>query len=308
MVAIFFPGWLVGALTFSALLASLLCWAPFLIPGALIKALPIPLAQEACARYMDFIASQWVATNQLILRILHAPAWHADLPPRLDPRRSYLLISNHQSWADILVLFDLMHGRAPFLRFFLKRELIWLPIIGVVCWALDMPFMKRHSKSVIAAHPELAKEDLETTRRFCERYRHRPIAAVNFIEGTRFSEAKRIAQRSPFRHLLRPKSGGLSFMLNSMGDQLGGIVDATIAYQPTSKSLAWSWLCGEQSQLAAHIDLLPIPAEMLTGDYESDREFRVRFHAWVNGIWMRKDSRLQGMLNAGHAAQSAHPV
>ena len=305
MISVLLPGWMVGALTFMVMLVVLLFWALlFFVPVMLLKLLlPIPAAQDLLSRLLAGIASQWVASNQVVFRVMHAPAWNLDYHARLDPRKSYLLICNHQSWADILILFDLFYGRTPFLRFFLKQELIWVPLIGIICWALDMPFMKRHSQAAVTANPTLRDEDLATTRRFCAKYRNRPITAVNFLEGTRFTQAKRIAKQSPYRHLLRPKSAGMSFMLNAMGDQFGGIIDVTLAYQPVGdRSLLWSWLCGEQSHMAIHVDTLPIPADLMHGDYDRDPEFRGRFQNWINGIWTRKDARLDRL--SGDASQT----
>jgi 1-acyl-sn-glycerol-3-phosphate acyltransferase len=299
MISVLLPAWLVGIVTFSAMLAVLLFWAVGLLLPLIVLRLLLPFRalQPALSRLMVSVANQWVASNQLVYRVMHAPAWQLDYDARLDPSKSYLLICNHQSWADIQILFDLFHRRTHFLRFFLKHELVWVPVIGVACWALDMPFMKRHSREAIAANPALRGEDLATTRRFCEKYRHRPITVVNFLEGTRFTEAKRDASGSPYRHLLRPKSAGLSFTLNAMGEQFGGIIDVTLAYQPTGRKLVWSWLCGEQSQMAIHVDTLPIPTDLIRGNYEDDAAFRARFQAWVNGIWSRKDARLERMLS-----------
>ncbi len=310
MISVLVPAWLVGVLTFALMLAVLLFWGGLiLLPLTLLRALlPFGLAQATLSPLIVAVATQWVASNQLVYRLMHAPAWHLDYSAQLDPCRSYLLICNHQSWADIQVLFDLFHGRTHFLRFFLKKELIWIPIVGLACWALDMPFMKRHSKEAIASNPALRSEDLKTTRRFCEKYRRRPITVVNFLEGTRFTESKRAATASPYRHLLKPKSAGLSFTLNAMGEQFDGIIDVTLAYQPATKDRVWSWLCGEQSQMAIHVDTLPIPPDMIRGDYEGDEEFRARFQTWVNGIWSRKDARLERMLNGADHAGVAQRV
>ena len=306
MISVFFPAWLVGVMTFLVMLAVLLFWGGLIfLPIMLLKlVLPFPLAQKTLSKLLVAIASQWVASNQLVFRVMHTPHWNLDYRAQLDPRKSYLLISNHQSWADILILFDLFHGRAPFLRFFLKRELIWIPLVGVICWALDMPFMKRHSREAIAANPALRDEDLATTRQFCEKYRRRSITVVNFLEGTRFSESKRASSGSPYRHLLRPKSAGMSFTLNAMGEQFGGVIDVTLAYQHATKPTLWSWMCGEQSAMDIHVDTLPIPQDLIRGDYEADDEFRARFQNWVNGIWLRKDARLERMLNSAGQAQA----
>lgn len=308
MVSVLLPGWLVGCMTFLVMLVVLLFWGGvILLPVLLLKILlPFQACKRPMSKLLAGIASQWVASNQLVFRVMHAPAWDLDYRAQLDPRRSYLLICNHQSWADILILFDLFHGRTPFLRFFLKQELIWVPLIGVICWGLDMPFMKRHSREAVAANPKLRDEDLATTRRFCEQYQRQPITVVNFLEGTRFTEPKRVASGSPFRHLLRPKSAGMSFTLNAMGEQFGGIIDVTLAYQASRKSILWSWLCGEQSQMSIHVHTLPIPTDMIRGDYEADAEFRARFQHWVNSIWSHKDARLERMLDTAGQTQAVH--
>jgi 1-acyl-sn-glycerol-3-phosphate acyltransferase len=296
MFSILLPGYLVGIIKFSMMLAVLLFWFSAMLPGLALKLVPVHALQRAASRYCVWIATQWAGSNHLLYRFIHPLQWDIDIRGRLDPGKSYLLVSNHQSWADILVLFDLLHGRTPFARFFMKQPLIFVPIIGLVCWAMDFPFMKRHSREAIAANPALRGQDLDATRRACEVYRSEPVTVVNFLEGTRFTEAKRQASGSPYKHLLKPKAAGLSFTLNAMGEQFAGIVDVTIAYQPATKGLVWSWLCGEQDQLAMHVDLLPLPAELLHGDYDGDAEFRACFQAWVNSLWQRKDARLERML------------
>lgn len=299
MISIFLPAPVVGALTFLALFSNLLIWGGLIMLLSPLKLLPLPPLQRALTRFLLSLATQWQSVNKLVYRLLHPAAWHIDdRIGTLDPNKSYLIIANHQSWADILVLFDLFYLRLPFLRYFLKRELLYVPLIGTGCWALDMPFMKRHSREAVARNPALRQEDIGATRQACQIYREQPVGLVNFLEGTRFSEAKRQSHQSPYRHLLRPKSAGLSFTLNTMGDQFGGIIDVTIAYRPTPRALAWSWFCGDQDNLHVHADLLPIPPEMLNGDYEADPEFRARFQAWVNGLWSRKDARLERMLNS----------
>lgn len=293
MFSILLPAPLVGVITFLAYLATTITVCIFLLPAILLKLIPYKPLQRGCSRYCVGLAGQWAGTNQLLLRLLHPMQWQIDLRGTLDPKRSYLLICNHQSWADILILFDACHGRVPLPRFFLKQQLIYLPVIGAACWAMDFPFMKRHSKAAIAAHPELRNDDLESTRRACQIYRSEPVTVVNFIEGTRFSEAKRLQKQSPYRHLLRPKSAGLSFALNAMGEQFAGIIDVTIAYRPTQRKwLWWSWFCGDQDNLVLQMDVRPVPLELATGNYELDAEYRARFQAWVNDLWAKKDARL----------------
>jgi 1-acyl-sn-glycerol-3-phosphate acyltransferase len=298
MLAALLPAPIAGLLNGALIIAALILWGGLINVLALFKLiLPFKAARDASRQIAVVFAQNFAASVRLISRVMHAPAWEVDWRGELDPRKSYLLVSNHQSWVDILILFDLFHRRVPLPRFFLKRELMWAPIIGAGCWALDFPFMKRHSREAVAANPALRNEDLIATRRACEIFKSEPVTVVNFAEGTRFTESKRLARESPFRHLLRPKSAGLSFTLNAMGEQFAGLIDVTFAYRPTQdKSILWSWLCGEQNQLAIHVDLLAIPPDLMHGDYDSDPEFRARFQEWINTLWSRKDARLDAML------------
>lgn len=282
------PKPVIGTLTVVLMVPSLLLWSGLMIPAMLIRLLPLFTLQRWCSRYCVWSARRWVGTNQLIFRLLHGlPApdayGHLELEGRLLPGKSYLLVCNHQSWADILILFASFHGRVPFLRFFLKRDLIYVPIIGLVCWAMDFPFMTRKSGAA----------DIATTRRACAVYKLDPVTVVNFLEGTRFTKAKHAAKQSPYRYLLRPKAAGLSYTLNAMGEQFAGLIDVTLVYQPTQRTLVWSWLCGEQRHVRLHTTVSPLPAALLEGDYAGDTGFRERFQAWVNGLWALKDAQLQ---------------
>jgi 1-acyl-sn-glycerol-3-phosphate acyltransferase len=308
MFSAIFPPSIVGLVTSIAVTSTIAATAVLLAPACLVKLIAIRSLQRACSHWCVGVAIGWVAVNRVLFRLLHAVQWQIDIRTPLDPAKNYLLISNHQSWADIILLLDVLHGRVPFPRFFLKHALIYVPVIGMACWGMDFPFMRRHSREKRAAHPELKGQDLEATRRACELYKTEPVTVINFLEGTRFSEAKRAARQSPYRHLLRPKAGGLSFTLNAMGEQFDGIIDVTIAYRPTRKSYLWSFASGEQDRLAVHIDVLPIPAELMHGDYENDAEFRARFQNWVNTLWARKDARLERMLGSHPAVQAQRPA
>jgi 1-acyl-sn-glycerol-3-phosphate acyltransferase len=288
MLSVLLPPSLVGLLAGAVLALSTLTAFLLFVPFIVLKLLvPIAGFRRACTEVLFWIARQWSAFDHVVYRLLYPVAWEIDVRGTLDPNASYLLIGNHQSWIDILLTFDQFHARTPPLCFFLKRELMWVPVIGAACWAMDFPFMSRRSQ----------RADLEATRKFCERFRDQPVTVVNFAEGTRFSEAKRLARGSPYRHLLRPKAAGLAFTLDAMGDQFAGIIDVTIAYRPSKHPILWSFLIGEQTDLAIHIDVLPVPAELMAGNYSEDRAFRDRFHAWLNALWQRKDARLERMIN-----------
>lgn len=297
MISPLLPPTLVGAIGFVLLIASMVLAFLLLLPFALVKlAVPYAPLQRACTEGMFGVVRFWGDCNEFICRLLYPVQWDLEISGRLDPARSYLLLANHQSWIDILLLVHVFRHRVPPVCFFLKRELIWVPIIGFACWAMDFPFMKRHSREAVARNPQLALDDLASTRRACEKFRAHPATVINFAEGTRCTEAKRLARRSPYRHLLRPKAAGMAYALGAMGDQFAGVLDVTIAYRPSRHAPVWSFLSGEQNQLAIHVNVLPLPRELLNGDYLQDAAYRERVQAWINARWEKKDAWLDKWL------------
>jgi 1-acyl-sn-glycerol-3-phosphate acyltransferase len=261
--------------------------------------LPIRAIRRSCSRALIVIAESWIAFNSLMFEWFTRTRWQLDGLAGLRTDGNYLVLCNHQSWVDIPVLQKIFNRRIPFLRFFLKSQLIWVPLLGPAWWALDFPFMKRYSKETLAAHPELQGKDMEATRRACEKFRHMPVSVMNFVEGTRFTQAKHDAQSSPYRHLLRPKAGGVAFVLNAMGDALHAILDVTIVY-PDSPSTLMDLISGRIRDIRVQVRELPIHDE-LRGEYESDAAFRERFQTWVNALWADKDAQIGRMLESATA-------
>src|SRR5690606_12310775 len=194
-------------------------------------------------RVLDEIASAWIGANNTHQRWLLPTAIELTGPCEFDRNQWYMLVVNHQSWVDILVLLRLFNRRLPYWKFFLKTSLLWIPVLGLAFWALDFPYMRRHSKEEIARDPSLAGRDLEMTRRQCERYASHPVTIISYLEGTRFTEDKHRKQHSPYKHLLIPKAGGLAFTLAAMGGRLQHLLDVTIHY-PEGVPTFWDYVCG----------------------------------------------------------------
>lgn len=291
----FLPGWLRGTLCALALALNtlVLCWPLFI--GALCKAvLPFASARGAINRAMHWCAETWITLNKCWMNANGHTRWEVQGLQGVDRAHSYLVTSNHQSWVDILVLQYQLNRRAPFLKFFLKRELIWVPVIGLCWWALEFPFMKRFSREYLERHPEKRGEDMATTRKACERFRGSHVSVFNFLEGTRNTARKHAAQQSPFRHLLRPKAGGIAFVLDAMGEQFTALLDITIYYPDGVPSFP-DLLCGNIQRIVLRCEELEIPARFVGRSYDTDENFRVEFQAWVNELWLRKD-RMLGQL------------
>ena len=266
------------------------CWPLFVL--ALVKfCLPFTPIQTLLREAMHWIAETWIAGNKRWMDSGQKIEWDVQGAEGLDKEHSYLVIANHQSWVDILVLQYQANRKIPFLKFFLKQELIWVPIIGLCWWALEFPFMKRYSKDFLAKHPEKRGQDLATTRKACERYKTNPVSVFNFLEGTRFTPKKHDQQQSPFKHLLKPKAGGTAFVIDAMGEQLSLLVNCTIHY-PQGRPSFWDLLTGKVNKVVMRVETQAIPAEFLGKNYDEDPEHRARFQAWVNELWVAKDALL----------------
>ena len=279
-----------GSLAGSMLVANLCTVFLGMIPVALVKlALPPGAFRRASDRALTALAESWIAVNGWWMAMVQRIRWDVKGLDGLRRKGWYLVSSNHQSWVDILVLQKVFHRRVPFLKFFLKRQLLYVPVMGLAWWALDFPFMKRGSGS--------RARDLATTRRACEKFRQIPTSVMNFLEGTRFSPAKRDRQGSPYRHLLKPKVGGLATALGAMGERFDALLDVTIVY-PDGIPSFWDLLSGRLKQVVVRVHERKIPADLLGGDYEGDPAFRARMQAFVQAMWAEKDARIEEIVLA----------
>lgn len=266
---------------------------------ALVKAtLPIRRVRRWLDGVLMAIAESWIAVNSWTFENLSSTRITVDGLPEPDRRGHLLVLCNHQSWVDIPVLQKIFNRRLPLLRFFLKSQLIWVPLLGLAWWALDFPFMKRYTRAQIERRPELAGRDIEATRRACAKFRDIPVAVMNFVEGTRFTPAKRHQQDSPFQHLLKLRGGGIAFVLDAMGESIERIVDVTIAYPGWNESRPGLLdLCANRiAEIRVSIRELPVPAVVRGLDYQNDPEQRERFQRWVNELWADKDRTMQRLL------------
>jgi 1-acyl-sn-glycerol-3-phosphate acyltransferase len=286
--------WLRAASVGALVAANTLVHAVPIIGLALAKALvPVRRARAAMSLWMPAFGESWIAVNNWAIARFTPTRWAITGDAALSNARRYLVLSNHQTWVDIPVLQKVLNRRIPFQRFFLKDSLKWVPVLGLAWWALDFPFMKRASKSQIQKNPALARRDLETARQACAKFREIPVSVMNFVEGTR-ANARKLAD-SGYRHLLKPKSGGVAQVLNSMGEMLDGIVDVTIVYPQGRPTIADLFL-GKVREIRVDLRLRPVPADLVGGDYENDRAYRARFQQWLNGVWAEKDARIDELL------------
>jgi 1-acyl-sn-glycerol-3-phosphate acyltransferase len=277
-----------GALVALTVACSTTLLFSLMIPLALLKlVVPWTPLRRLADHGLNALATLWITINSGWMALVGRTRWDVRGLEGLNPRGWYLVVSNHQSWVDILVLQRTLSRRIPFLKFFLKRQLIYVPVIGLAWWALDFPFMHRRGGAA-------GREDLERTRAACEKFKRVPTSVINFLEGTRNTPAKHAAQQSPYRHLLKPKVGGVAVALATLGDRFDALLDVTIVY-PDGPPTFWQLLSGQVRQVVVDIRRQPIPAALTAGDYATDPAMRGQVQDWINGLWRDKDARIDAL-------------
>ncbi|MFZ5527146.1 MAG: acyltransferase [Pseudomonadota bacterium] len=260
-----------------------------MVPVALVKLLvPIKPVRKVADVLLNFIAETWIQNNNLWVRWANRKPWHLPDASHLSRKGWYLVSCNHQSWADILVLQRVFNRRIPMLKFFIKHELIYVPILGLAWWALDFPFMRRKGGASVA-------QDLAVARKACEKFRVIPTSVISFLEGTRYTQAKHDKQKSPYKHLLRPKTGGIAMALETLGDQFDALLDVTIVY-PKGVPEFHHLLLGQVDDVIVTFREVPIPKSLQMPEDSTASAYRAELQAWMGEMWARKDAEISELL------------
>ena len=280
-------------------LNCIFCVGVLLFPVALVKLITPARSRirDLCDRILHAVAKLWIDNNGRWQRLTQDLTLDVDGVQTLRRSGWYLVTCNHQSWVDVVLLQRVLSGRIPLLKFFLKRELIYVPFMGFAWWALDFPFMYRHSKEFLARHPEQRGKDLLVTRKACARFSRVPTSVFNFLEGSRVTAAKHAQQASPYRYLLRPKAAGLALAVQALGDKFSSLLSLTIIY-PDGVPTFWEFLCNRVPRIQVRAREVQIPQSLMRGDYEGDADYRRRFQDFVNTHWAEKDEEIHALRAA----------
>jgi 1-acyl-sn-glycerol-3-phosphate acyltransferase len=270
---------------------------PIMVLAVVKLLLPVKVLRRGITRVLIAIGEYWVGINTLIFTHGCSTDWRISGAERLRLDAWYLLIANHQNAIDIVLLQALLNRRIPFLKFFIKSQLMWFPFMGLAWWALDMPFMKRYSAAYLRRNPHMKGKDFETTRKACEKFRDTPTSVINFVEGTRFTEDKRQRHKDPYRHVLRPRAGGFAVAMTSMGEMFDAVLDVTIVY-PGGAATFWDLCCGRHIEAIVDIRELEVEDWLKVGDYENDRAWRRRVQEYLGEIWQVKDDLIQEIYDS----------
>ena len=283
----------IGILTFFAILVILSFAVTLLTIVNIPRIIPNKNLKVSLGSLSNTMGSATVASITAALRILHKLEWDFQIPKDVDTDTWYLAMSNHQSWADIFILLAAGHKKIPLLKFFMKKELQWIPIIYLVHKTVDMPFLNRHSRAQIQANPELKKVDFENAKKAAKRFSRNPSTAFSFAEGTRFSRQKHAAQESPYTNLLKPKVGALAIALSGM-PQVNTLVDFTVMYSSEKRS-TWDFLCGDLSKAKVAVKTYALPENLKNRSFEQEDNYRRDFQTFVDTIWLEKEQTIKDL-------------
>jgi len=289
----FLPGPVKGTISFLLYIINSVVLCTFLCIVALLKLIiPISYIKKIFTKIILFTAESWISINNQIDFIMQDTIIDVKGMNSLKKENWYLVTSNHQSWVDILILQKLFNRKIPLLKFFIKKQLKWVPFLGLAWWALDFPFMQRYSSSFLKTHPHLRGKDLETTRKACEKFKDNPTSIMNFAEGTRFTKEKQQRQKSPYNNLLIPKAGGMALVLNAISS-IDKILNVTIVYHNKVEGV-WGYFCGKINKISINIETIPLTQDMV-GDYFNNDEFKSFFQKRINTLWDNKDKLIDEM-------------
>ena len=282
---------LVGLITFLLILVELIIGFGTLaiinIPRAVI---PLKSFKLFLAKISNKIGDLTVYGLKLIMLLMHGNNIQVINNENYHMNKWYMAMSNHQSWADIFVLLTVANKKIPLLKFFMKKELWWIPFVFLANKTLNMPFVNRHSKKAIEKNPSLRTKDYENTLKSCKRFLRAPSTIFSYAEGTRFTSEKHQAQNSKYKNLLQPKIGGMATALSAM-PEIDTLINFSVVYKSKKRS-AWSFLNGEMKDVKVFIKSYKIPENLKNRNYGSDHLYREEFKEWIEEIWDEKDRKI----------------
>ncbi|MCA0404019.1 MAG: acyltransferase [Proteobacteria bacterium] len=274
------------------------CFIPILALG-LIKLIPNIRIKTICTNLVDKIATLWCAINNAYINHILKIKWDIEGTKNLKAKGWYLVIANHQSWLDIVVAHRVFNRKIPAIKFFIKDQLKWVPLLGFAWWAMGCPYMKRYTKEYLVKNPHKKGKDFESTEKAVNLFKHSPTTIMNFVEGTRYTKAKSKAQGEPYQYLLKPRAGGINFVISAMGKQFTNLLDMSIVY-PEKNTNLWDFLCGRIKTIKVHVQELTIPPQFTEPAASQNEELQNEFRHWLNENWLKKDALIEEMLESNY--------
>ena len=205
--------------------------------------------------------------------------------------KSYVMVVNHRSHVDILVILAVFYDQIPNVKFFLKRSLLWVPFLGQFCYLMNYVFVRKIKKNLVRRNPGIVQKQRDLISQQCRDLVKSPVTLAVFAEGTRYVSEKKLGVKNIFRNLLAPQPAGIALALEASSKHISDLLDITLVYDVGFVS-AWLLLSGQVNDIEIHAQTFDVAKSNLVGDYVKDRNYRKYFSEWVRTLWQRKDELL----------------
>lgn len=270
---------------------------PIQILGIIRFCLPFEFVIVVVEKCNYYLYKLWVFNNAVIIRITNDIKWNitGDKIPTID--KSCIVISNHLSWLDIIIIACIYRGKIPTTKFFMKHSLIYIPFVGLACYALGMPFLRRYTREQLIKDPSLRTKDIDSTKKACKRLVYTPSSLINFVEGTRFTKEKAKLAKSAYENLMPPKAASLAIALGEIGKDIDYVFNTTLIYPENTHKPFIDLLFGRMKSVYADVQLIKTGPE-IEGDYLQDKVFKHSFTMYVRDLWQKKDALISSLLKS----------
>ena len=259
----------IGPIIASLIFINMLFW---MIPITFLALLKLfPHKSNIIDSILDSVYQLTVGINGNILKNILGIHFIIQGDLRLTYSNNYIVLSNHLSWSDAFIAQIVLNRRIPPLKFLSKRQVIFIPFVGIISWAFNFPLLGRSEKN----------KDQNRIIKNLTKIKSDALSFLIFPEGTRFTKEKNIYQKSPFKYLLKPKIGGFSTLINAK-IEYENVVDLTLLY-PDQKINFWDFLSGNISHVYIYVRKLPLSEK--TGGYQVKE--------WIFQKWKEKDNLLK---------------
>ena len=200
-----------------------------------------------------------------------------------DPGSS---LSNHQSWADIFIVQMITNRKVPMLKFFMKFVLIYVPVIGICWWALDMPFLKRYSKDQLERNPSLRGKDFASMKRSLKSIVSIQSLFLVLPKVPDSLQQKYKDQNSPSIICLNPKKEDWLPQYQQCQDSIRLLTSQLFTNQ---KKKLLGFLERNMNNARIFVQSLDIPDKFKISQLHENDGLRKEFKDWLNEIWHKKD-------------------
>ena len=145
--------------------AGIIITASAFLASLFIKIMPFPIANRAKLVHAQCF---WWSDALIALN----PFWKLKVEglENIDPLKTYVIVANHQSLADIIIIYQIR----IYFKWVAKKELLKLPFIGGLLWVNDHVMLSREDMSSIKEVYRKAAEWLRAG-----------VSMLFFPEGTR---------------------------------------------------------------------------------------------------------------------------